>query len=104
MLQSPRLKCHVNIIDIDQYLRNNDLFEHKFLENIKELYKHAGNCDDQQQFKDILESAMVSTSEVFAGNSPRSPMTPTSVKNPSAIKSLCLFTNILYVKDKTATH
>ena len=45
---------------------------------------------------------MVSTTEVFTGNSPRSPMTPTPVKKPSARKSLCLFTNILYVKKKNA--
>ena len=31
-------------------------------------------------------------------------MTPTPVKKPSAIKSLCLFTNILDVKKKTAIH
>ena len=31
-------------------------------------------------------------------------MTPTPVKKPSARKSLCIFTNILYVKNKTATH
>ena len=41
---------------------------------------------------------MVYTPERFTNNSPRYPMTPTSVKKPSAIKSLCLFTIILYVK------
>ena len=30
-------------------------------------------------------------------------MTSTPVKKPSARKSLCLFTNMLYVKNKTAT-
>ena len=45
---------------------------------------------------------MVSNPEVFTNNSTRSPMTPTPVKKPSARKSLCLFTNILYVKNKTA--
>ena len=30
-------------------------------------------------------------------------MTSTPVKKPRAQKSLCLFTNILYVKKKTAT-
>ena len=30
-------------------------------------------------------------------------MTPTPVNKPSAIKQLCLFTNILHVKKKTAT-
>ena len=45
---------------------------------------------------------MVSTPEGFTDNSPRSPMTPTLSKKPSARKSLCLFTNILDVKNKTA--
>ena len=45
---------------------------------------------------------MIPTTEGFADNSPRSPMTPTPVKKPGVIKSLCLFTNILYVKNKTA--
>ena len=45
---------------------------------------------------------MVSTPEVFNKNSPRSPMTTTPVKKPSARKSLCLFTNILDVKHNTA--
>ena len=45
---------------------------------------------------------MVSTPEGFTNNSPISPMTPTQVKKPSASKSLCLFTNILDVKKKTA--
>ena len=37
MLQSPRLKYHVQTIVIDQSLSNNALYEHKFLENIKKL-------------------------------------------------------------------
>ena len=45
---------------------------------------------------------MVSTPEGFTNNSPISPMISTPVKKPSARKSLCLFTNILYVKKKTA--
>ena len=39
MLQSPRLKDHVQTIGIDQSLSNNAIYEHKFLENIKTLYK-----------------------------------------------------------------
>ena len=102
MLQSPRLKYHVKTIGIDQSLSNNTLFEHKFIQKINKLYKHAGKCDDQKQFKDIPEAAMVSTTEGFTNNSTRSPMTPTPVKKPSARKSLCFFTNILDVKKKTA--
>ena len=47
---------------------------------------------------------MVSTPEGFTNNSPRSPRTPTPVKKPSARKSLCLFTNILYARKRTAIH
>ena len=48
-------------IGIDQSLRNSALFEHRCLKNINKVYQHAGKCDKQQQFKDILEAAMVST-------------------------------------------
>ena len=44
---------------------------------------------------------MVSTPEVFIDTIPISPMKSTPVKKPGAIKSLCLFTNILYVKKET---
>ena len=42
MLQSPRLKYHVQTIGIDQYLSNNAIYVHKCLENIKKIYKQAG--------------------------------------------------------------
>ena len=101
MLQSLRLKYHTKIIGIDQYLeKKTALFKYRWLQNIKKLYQHAGKCENQQQFKDILESAMVSTPELFTNNSPRSPMIPTIVKKQSAKKSLSLFTNILDVKKK----
>ena len=31
----------------------------------KKIYRQAGKCDKQQQFKDIIESDMVSTPEGF---------------------------------------
>ena len=62
MLQSPRLKYHMKTISIDQSLNNSDTFEHRCLKNINKLYQHYGKCDNQQQFKDILETAMLSTS------------------------------------------
>ena len=46
---------------------------------------------------------MVYNPEGFTNNSPIYPMTPTPVKKPTARKSLCIFTNILDVKNKTAT-
>ena len=98
MLHSLRLKDHVHTIIIYPYFSNNAIYEHKCLENIKKLYKQAGKCDDQQQFKDILEAAMVSTPEGFANNSPISPRTSSPVKKPSAKKSLCIFTNVFIVK------
>ena len=103
ILQLLRLKDRVETISIHRSLINNALYEHKCLQNINKLYKHSGKCDNQKQFKDILDAAMVSTTEGFNYNSPISPMTSTPVKITSAIKSLCLFTNILYVKKKTAT-
>ena len=41
---------------------------------------------------------MVFTPKRFTNNSPISPMTSTPVNKSSAIKSMFLFTNILYVK------
>ena len=61
----------------------------------QKLYKQAGKCDDQQQFKDILGGYMVSTPEVFTNNSPISTSSSSPVNKPSAQKSLCMFTNVL---------
>ena len=98
MFKSPRLKDHMKTIGTNQSLSNSAIFEHICLQKTKKLYKHAGECDNQKQFKDILEAAMVSTHEGFTDKIPISPMTPTTVKKPSARKSLCFFTNILDAK------
>ena len=90
-------------IVIAKSLNNNALFEHKCLQNINKLYKYAGNCYDQQQFKDILDAAMVYSLQVLTDNIPISPMKPIPVKKPSTIKSLCILINILDVKNKTDT-
>ena len=102
MLQSPRLKDHVQTIGNQPSLSNNSIYEHKCLKNTKILYKQAGKCDNQQQFKDILEATMVSNPELLIYNSPISSMKPTPVKKPSARKSLCMFTNILDVNKKNS--
>ena len=39
MLQSPCIKDHMKTIGIDQLLRNNAIYEHKYIQNIKKLYK-----------------------------------------------------------------
>ena len=66
-------------------------------EQHKNIYQHDGKCDDQQNLKDILDAAMVSTPEVVTYDSPNVPMTSTPFKTLSSRKSLCLFTNIFYV-------
>ena len=91
VLQSPLLKYHMKTIGINQSLSNIALFEHKYPKNINKLYQHARKCNKKQQLKDILEAVMVSNPGGFTNNSPRSPMTSTPVKKPSARKSLCLF-------------
>ena len=45
MLQLLCLKDYVQTISIYQSLSNNALYEQKCLQNIKNLYKHAGKCD-----------------------------------------------------------
>ena len=97
ILQSTRLNDHVQTIGIYQSLSNNAIYEKKCLGNIKNVYRQAGKCDNQKQFKDILEADMVSTPEVFTHNSTISSRTSSPFNKPRARKSLCLFTNILDV-------
>ena len=59
MLQPQSLEDHMNTIGIDPSLCNRSSFEQMFLNNIKK-HKHADKCDNQQNLKDILDSAMVS--------------------------------------------
>ena len=47
---------------------------------------------------------MVSSPEGFTNKRPIYPMLPKTVKKPSARTSLCLFTNILEARKKTAIH
>ena len=71
---------------VNQSLINSVMYEHRCLENINKLYKYAGKCDYQQQYKAILEASKVSTPEIFTVNGPISPSQSVTVKNPSAIK------------------
>ena len=70
LLQSKQLKQHMFNIWFYQSLSNSAIYEHRFLENIKNLYKSAGKCDDQQHYKAIIESETVSTPEGCTDNSP----------------------------------
>ena len=62
-------------IGIDQSLCKRSSFEHKFLNNIKKKYQHAGKCGDQQKLKDILDDNLVSTTEEVTDNMLNVPMT-----------------------------
>ena len=70
MLQYPRLGDHMNTIGIDKSLSNMPSVEHKWFNNIKQIYQHAVKCDDQQNLKDILDADMFSTPEEFTDVSP----------------------------------
>ena len=59
-------------------------------------------CYDQQNLKDILDAAIISTSEESTYDNPNVSMTPKPVNKPTTRKSLCLFTNVFNVKNKTA--
>ena len=58
-------------------------------------------CDNQQHNKAILEAAIFYTPSRFTENSPISPGPSMIFIKPSPRKSLCLFTEVLNVKNKT---
>ena len=57
-------------IGIDQASFARSSFEHRCMNNIKNIYQHAGKCDDQQNLKDIINAAILSTPEGFTDISP----------------------------------
>ena len=70
-------------------------------EQHKKIFQHEGKCDHQQNLMDIIGASVLYNPEGVTDNIPNVHMTSTSVKKPSAMKSLCLFTNILDIKPKT---
>ena len=63
MLQSSRLEDHMNNIGMELSSFNMSSFEHRCMKNIKKIYQHAGKCGDQQNPKDIIDAAIISTPE-----------------------------------------
>ena len=63
MLQSSRLEYHMKTIGIYQSSFTRSYFEHRCTNNIKNIYQHAGKCDDQQNLKYIIDDAILSTPE-----------------------------------------
>ena len=78
------MKQHIVTIGVYLSLSNSVFYEHRCLENIKKLYEYDGKCEDQQQYRDIIEAAMVSTPEGFTDYSPISPSQYMTVKKSSA--------------------
>ena len=70
----------MNTIDIDQSSFTRSYFEHRCMNNVKKIYQHAGNCDDQQNIKDIIDAAILSTPEGVTYNSPNVHMASKPVK------------------------
>ena len=66
------------------------------------LYRSSVKYNNQQQYKAIIEASMVSSSERCTDNSKMSPGHAVTFKNTRARKSLRLFTEVLYVENKTA--
>ena len=50
-------------------------------EQHKNIYQHAGKCDNHQNLKDIIDAAMVSNLEEVIDDSPNVPMKSKPVKN-----------------------
>ena len=50
-------------------------FEHRFMNNIKNINQHAGKCHEQQDLKDIIDADILSTPEGVTDNSPNIHMT-----------------------------
>ena len=92
------------IIGVYQSSRNNDLYEHICLGKTKKIHKLDSKCDDQQQYKEIIESSMVSNNEGFTDNSPMSYGPSVTAKQPNASKSLLQLSETLDVKPKTSIH
>ena len=56
-------------------------------EEFNKLYQNLGKCDDKQQYKAMIEAAMVPTYEGCTNNSPIKYNPFMSTKEPSAIKT-----------------
>ena len=72
--------------------------------NIYKLYKYSGKCNNQQQYKSILEAEMFYTTEGFTKNSPILPGPSVTVKKSSSRKPIHKFSEELYVKKNTVIY
>ena len=61
IFQSSRLEDHMKTIDIDRSSFTRSSFKHRRMNNIKNIYQHAGKCDYQQNLKNIIKADLLST-------------------------------------------
>ena len=54
LIQSEGLKDYMATISVDQSLSNSDFYEHRYLENIKKLYKSTGELTIIRSIKILL--------------------------------------------------
>ena len=62
-------------------------------EQHKKVYQHAGNCDDQQNLKDIIDAASLLTPDEVKYYSPYVTMTSTPVKKQVLVNH-CVYSPI----------
>ena len=67
-------------IGIDQSSLTRFYFEHRCMNNSTKIYQHAGQCDYQQNLKDIIDAAILSTPEGVTDNIPNIHMASKPVK------------------------
>ena len=82
-------------IGIDQTSFARSSFEHRCMNNIKKIYQHAGKCDDQHNFKDIVDAAILSTPEGVTDNSPNIHMKSKPEKNQVLVNH-CVYSQIYW--------
>ena len=75
LLQSSCLEDHMKNIGIDQSSFARSSFEHICMNNIKNIYQHAGKCDGKQNLKVIIDTDILSTPEGVTYNTPNVHMT-----------------------------
>ena len=67
----------------------------------QEFIQNAGKCDDQHQYKEMIEEDIFSTTEVCNNSGPMTPKPYVSTKKPGVRKLLRQFSETLDVKYMT---
>ena len=65
-----KITQHIVTIGLDRSLSNSDFSEDTCFDNIKKFKKYSIKCDNQQQYKSILEVDMLYTPKVFINKIP----------------------------------